>query len=168
MRRHRCPLVRVKVVVLLLFLPHLSCLCMRVRARARAHVYVTSLYVYITPTPPTLPTFLFIGFVGKSSPSLLAHFHSRVLCPSVLPPCYILPSLSPPIAFLLFFLPNHRLHLSTIVVIALLLVLFSHFLRPLFLLFFLPFRFLSPRVISCLSPNTLTGISFSNAANCAR
>lgn len=153
-RSRRCPLAFPSAPFL-----YIVCMCMYVYI----YIYKTSLYVYITP--PTLPTFLFIGFVGKSSPFPLAHFLLRVLRPCALPPCYFY---HPLVALLLFFFPNHRLHLSTVVVIALLLALFSHLLRPLFLPFFLLFRFLSPRVTSRLSPNTLTGISFSKAANCAR
>lgn len=91
-------------------------------------VYIIySLYVYITS--PTLPTFLFIGFVGKSPPSLAPPPH--VL--RALPPYYLYHPLVT--LLLLFFLPNHRLHSSAVVVALLPAFIFSplvSFIPPFF------------------------------------
>lgn len=75
----RRPLVRVRVIVVVVlspFLPHLF----RIYCIYKTH----PLYVYITP--PTLPTFLFIGFVGKIPFSPASSFTSSSLCTSALLP----------------------------------------------------------------------------------
>lgn len=120
--RRRRPLVRVRVAVLVVvlspFLPHLSRIL---------YVYITyTFYMYNDLRPYQL---FYLSALSENP--LLASY----LRPCALPFCYSSTPLVTLRLLLFSFLPNHRLHSSTVVV-ALLPALFSHFLCPLFFLFF--------------------------------